>query len=64
MTLLNLILAFIAGMIFMWYFGYRLMGRVYGKGKMLDHVLRNLGPDAFVRLRKAVEAERQRRDSL
>lgn len=57
-------IAFILGAMSMWYFGYKLLHRVYGKGKMLNHVLGNLGPDGFKRLHDAVVAERVRRDEL
>lgn len=56
--------SFLAGCVFMWFFGYSLLNRVYGKGKMLGHVLKNLSPDGFLRLRKAVEAETSRRNTL
>jgi len=62
--MIHLLLAFIAGAAFMWFLGYRLLKRVYGQGKMLDHVLRNLAPDGFVRLRNAVDAEQKRRNAL
>jgi hypothetical protein len=61
---MNLVIAFLAGMAFMWFCGYRLINRVYGKGKMLTHVLKNLNPDGFKRLYTAVDAERERRKTL
>ncbi len=61
---MNLVIAFIGGMFFMWFVGYRLLNLVYGKGKNLKNVLKNLNPDAFKRLRDAVDAEKERRASL
>lgn len=58
------IVAFLAGVLFWWHLGYRLMNRVYGKGKQLTRVLTSLNPDAFKRLRDAVDAEAKRRAEL
>lgn len=58
------VVAFIAGAVLMWKVGWKLMSLVYGKGHFLKETLRSLSPDAFIRLRQAVELEDSRRNAL
>lgn len=64
MTWLWYIIAFMAGAIFMWKFAGFALRLVFGRGYQLRHVLKNLDPDSFIRLRKAINEETTRRNSL
>jgi hypothetical protein len=58
------VVAFVAGMVFMWKWGWWLFGKVVKKGWKIEHTLKTMSPDSFQRLRRAVDSEASRRNSL
>lgn len=58
------VVAFFAGMIFMWKVGLVLLNKAFKTGWQLEHTLKALNADSFAHLRKKVDAETNRRNTL